>query len=130
MTPPLRLPLLVALALLFAGCAFDIVHLKQLPIDFQPTEQSRSFKLREYAEVRIATPFPVHLRSGTSWMLVGTTEKGEVYDTKDQVLAVEGSNMHEAYLILSGETVVGFLLKVERTFCPASRPVKLNIQSL
>ncbi len=112
-----------------SGCAFNVVYLTQRPATFTAlVRDAKTFVLAAPAVVKVGTPFPVYLREGTRWTQVGTTELGEVYNTQNQVLAVEGSNMHEAFLVVSGDQIVGFLLKVERTFSPASKPVKIQIQ--
>ncbi|MBK8477532.1 MAG: hypothetical protein IPL39_14900 [Opitutaceae bacterium] len=131
MTTPLHrcLAALSLGSLLLCGCAFNVVYLTQRPATFTAlSQEAKSFTLVAPAKVKVGTPFPVYLRDGTHWTQVGTTELGEVYNTKDQVLAVEGSNMHEAFLVVDGDQVVGFLLKVEKTFSSASQPVRIKIQ--
>jgi hypothetical protein len=38
-----------------------------------------------------------------------------VYATRDRVLTVEASNVHEAYIVVSNGKLVGFFLPVEKT---------------
>jgi hypothetical protein len=73
----------------------------------------------------LGTSFPTRLKSGTRWSHVGSTEHGDVFRTKDQIVTVEASNIHEAYLVLSNRVVTGFYLPVEKTFAPARKPVLL-----
>jgi hypothetical protein len=67
------------------------------------------------------------LLKGTRWDLIGTIPEGEVYKPKDQVLTVECSHVHEAYLVVSGGTLIGFYLPVEKGFVPISPTIKLPI---
>jgi hypothetical protein len=56
------------------------------------------------------------LRSGSRWTLVGGIAQGLVYRPDGGVLTVEGANVHEAYLVVSGTELVGFYLPVEKAF--------------
>ncbi|HVN97529.1 MAG TPA: hypothetical protein VMT62_13960 [Syntrophorhabdaceae bacterium] len=60
--------------------------------------------------------------------MVGTVSEGEVYKSKDQVLTVECSNIHEAYLVVSQGSLVGFYLPVEKGFVKLPEPIALNIE--
>ena len=112
------------------GCAFDLVQVKQLPVAFaQPAGAHRLFVLNESAEVHIGTGFPVRLRANTTWTEMGATQYGDVYSTKDQVLTVEASNIHEAALVVRDGQVAGFYLLIEKKFCPATKPTKLVVSS-
>ncbi len=117
----------LALLLLLGGCAFDVVQVKQLPVTFSTAMAPRGFTLQTAAEVRIGTGFPVRLKANTRWTGLGTTEFGEVYTTRDQVLTVEASNIHEAALVLRDGEVAGFYLLIEKKFCPATKPIRLAI---
>jgi hypothetical protein len=68
------------------------------------------------------------LRKTTRWDQIGTIAEGDVLRSKDQVLTLECSNVHEAYLVLSGDTVVGFFLPVEQGFVPYDPPIVLPIE--
>jgi len=99
---------------LLAGCAPAVV---QQPTQFT-SAGGKSFRLDRSAEIPLSTGYSTTLRPGTRWELVGHLVQGDVYRTRDQVVTVEGSHIHEAYIVVSDQSVVGFYLPVERTFSP------------
>jgi hypothetical protein len=122
--------LLLVLAL--TGCAFDLSYVNQTPAAFTmaagPTNDD--FILKESVDVRRGTGFPTHLKAGTRWHRVGQTQYGAVYSTTDQIVKVEASNIYEAQLVITNQTVQGFYLLVEKTFVQASHPISITIQPI
>ncbi len=119
----------VCVALMVAsGCAFDVYHLKQLPATMESGRSARdSFQLVKEQEVDLGNSYKRTLRKGTRWTHVGTIRQGEVFKTADQILTVEASNVHEAYIVVSSNKLVGFYLPVEKAYSPLSEPVDLSI---
>lgn len=115
--------------MLLAGCAFDLTHVKQLPVTFAPiTGASQDFVLRQEVKATLGTGFPTRLKSGTRWQQIGSTEFGAVFATKDQLVTVEASNIHEARLVVSNQCVAGFYLPVEKKFAPVTRPIRITTE--
>jgi hypothetical protein len=56
---------------------------------------------------------------GSVWTKIGRTAEGDVFKPVNRVFTIEGAHIHEAYLVLDGDRVVGFYLPVERAFSPA-----------
>lgn len=111
-----------------AGCAFDVIHLRQSPAQFTavpPTGQG--WVLQNEANVKIASGWATPLKYGTSWQKVGMIAEGDVLKTRDQVVTVEASNMFEAEPVVSQGKVVGFYLPIEKTFTPADPPLAVNL---
>ena len=67
------------------------------------------------------------IREGSVWTRVGRVSQGEVYKPTNQVFVVEGTHVHEAYLVLDDNQVVGFYLPVERAFAPAPNETKTTL---
>ena len=67
------------------------------------------------------------LARGSRWQLVGTTPQGRVYRRSDGVFTVEGAHVHEAYLVLAADRLVGFYLPVEKAFSPTT-PVTIKFK--
>lgn len=127
---PLAALLLCLIQLLFFGCAFDVAHVKQLPASFQPvTGTPVRWRLGHEAKVSIGTGYTTRLQPGTRWVQVGRLEQGDVFKTADQIVTVEASNIHEAYLVIKDGAVTGFYLPVERTFTPVNPPKLIQIQT-
>jgi hypothetical protein len=124
----LKTSCLIATLASLAGCAFDLVSVSQKPVTFAPGGGSGSFQLAKEVRAGLGTGFPTVLRADTTWKQVGTTEFGEVFATKDQIVKVEASNIHEAEIVLSERSLVGFYLPVEKTFAPLSHPVLLEFK--
>ena len=113
------------------GCAFDVVHVKQVPANFIPAEQGKgSWKLLNEVNVTLSSGYHRKLKAGTRWNYIGRVEQGDVFNTEDQVLTVEGSNIFEAYIVVLDGYLQGFYLPVERTFSPLSPPKKLEMEIL
>ena len=114
----------------FSACAFDLAHVTYTAATFQPTQNStRTIVLSD--EVPLTdTPcsYSRTLRKTTHWDQVGTIAEGDVLRSKDQVLTLECSNVHEAYLVMSGDKLIGFFLPFEKGFVPHSPPIALPVE--
>lgn len=114
---------------IFSGCAFNLISVKQIPTKLDSnTSCSDSFILAENTTVFINSAYNRVLRKGTRWDCVGSIMQGVVYKSKDQVLTVEASNIYEANIVVLSNKLVGFYLPVEHTFSPLDSKVKLNSQ--
>ncbi len=116
---------------LATGCAFDLSHVRQQPAQFTGTASpGQEFTLTKEVKAKLGTGFPTVLKAGTRWHQVGSLAQGEVFATKDQIVTVEASNIHEAYLVVAAGSVRGFYLPVERTFVAVTRPIPLQTVNL
>jgi hypothetical protein len=61
------------------------------------------------------------------WHPAGALPQGGVFKTQDQVLTVEGSNIHEAYIVVKEARLVGFYLPANGTYSPLEQPVDLQL---
>ncbi len=101
---------------------FDIVSVKQIATQFSPAKTPpEEFTLAGSHEISIGTGFKTTLKSGTRWVEFGRLPEGTVFITKDQVVVVEASNIHEAGIVVRQDALVGFFLLVEKTFTPAKQ---------
>lgn len=118
-------------AIIFSGCAFDIVHIDQEPIQYENAIFPKTdFELADEVDVRLGTGYSRKLNKGTKWCYVNTISKGDIFKTKDQILTIEGSNIFEAFIVVSEKQLVGFFLPVEETFSPLSKPITLPIAEI
>ena len=118
-------------AILLSACAFDLVHVKQIPIEIQSTQLFRSpFELEKEVNVSLGTGYSRKLKQGTIWNYVGSLSYGDIYKTSDQILTLEGSNIYEAYIVVSSDELVGFYLPVEQSYSPLSDPKELYIRQI
>jgi len=113
---------------LSASCAFDLAHVSFSPTALTP-KSDKSFRVATKTTTNGAPcGYNRTIAKGTTWSMVGTVSEGEVYKSKDQVLTVECSNIHEAYLVVSQGSLVGFYLPVEKGFVKLPEPIALNIE--
>lgn len=120
-------PLLV-FGLIFS-CVFDVVRVKQEPARFEAIDSvSDTWTITRDVDIKLDTGYKRKLKAGTRWDYIGRIENGDVYRTKDQILTVEGSNIYEAYIVVSGEHLVGFYLPANQTFSPLSSKTLLPIE--
>ena len=120
---------LVILLLLHAGCAFDLVSVHQKPATLSTVHDSPSFILTNEVTASLGTGYPTTLKANTTWSQVGKTEFGNAFSTKDQIVKVEASNIHEAYVVVSNDCLIGFFLPFESSFARISRPVPLQTRN-
>jgi hypothetical protein len=108
------------LALVVLGlvaCAPEVVH---RPTQLTPITEAAGGTIEVLAEVplTVGSGYRRVIRPGDHWTRIGRILEGEVYKPVDRVFTVEGAQVHEAYLVLEGDRVVGFYLPVERAFSP------------
>lgn len=115
--------------IVLTGCAFDLMDVKYSPTKLQmPAPEEQSFMLEQDVQLNQAPcGYSRTLRQKSRWLLVGNVAEGNVFRSKDQVLTVECSNVFEAYLVVSGNRLVGFYLPVEKGFVALSTPVQLPL---
>jgi hypothetical protein len=119
------------LVMLLGSCAFDLVHVKQIPIQLQSAQSPKNpFVLEQEVNVSLGTGYSRVLKKGTEWRFVGTIPNGDVYSTDDQVLTVEASNIYEAYIVVSSGKLVGFYLPVGKSFSPLADVKALAVREL
>ena len=119
--------LLIAFTILLYGCAFDVITIKKIPVEPDYSLPPRHmFVLEEKLEVKLPTGYTRTLQGGTSWHYVSRINYGDIYKTKDQILTIEGSNIYEAFIVVSEDQLVGFYLPVEQAFSPLSKPLPLK----
>jgi hypothetical protein len=117
--------LLAACAL--AACAPEVVRVPIVP-PASAAGHPDTIVLARQAVVRIGTGYDRTLASATRWRFAGVIPQGVVYRAAQGVFTVEGANIHEAYLVLRGDELVGFYLPVERAFSPLKDAVTLSIR--
>ena len=123
--------ILLIIVLLLNACAFDIIHVRQSPCQIEKGKSNRKpFRLGKETQVTLDTGYSRKLKDGVRWDYVGVIPPGEVFRTNDQILTVEGSNIFEAYIVVSSGKLVGFYLPVQKAFSPISDPIELEMIEL
>lgn len=121
-----RLGYLLLPAFLY-GCA----AVQHTPAQLQPLSANRPAErlvLAETAEVRLDTGYTRSLRQGSAWQPVGSLPQGTVYRPVNDVFTLEGTHVHEAYLVVQGHELVGFYLPAERGLSPLGKPLPIHFK--
>lgn len=111
---------LLLLAAILSGCA--VAH---QPSAMTQVESGERLTLASEVQLRLATGYERTLKRGSRWTRVGLVEQGDVLRPYQHVLTVEGSHIHEAWLVVRDGKLVGFYLPAERAFS-AQQPVPLS----
>ena len=116
-------PLILLLA---AGCASEVVR---NPAVLSPAGGAArpQLEIAQDTDVQASAGYNRVLPAGSRWQLVGTIPEGDVYRRANGVFTVEGAHVHEAYLVVAGDRLVGFYLPVEKAYSPAT-PVSLKVR--
>lgn len=118
----------VALSVMWlAGCAFNIISVQQRPAQFEAVTNAQSaWSLTTTVRIALPEGKTSPLKAESTWRQVGRIAQGDVFHTTDQNVWVVASHQHEADIVVKGGQVVGFYLRVEGTFAPASQPVDIK----
>jgi len=124
-----------ALCLLLAAgaltaCAPEIFKVPMVPPSAPAAkDHADTISLARSAAIRMETGYDRLLAAGTRWRFAGVIPNGAVYRAAQGVFTLEGANIHEAYLVLRGDELVGFYLPVEQAYSPLKDTVQLSIHN-
>ena len=129
-TISLRGGLLVVLSALgLAACAPEVVR-RPTQLTSVVDQAESTIVIVETVPVSVGPGYRRMIRRGSLWTRIGRSAEGEVFKPVDGVFTVEGAHVHEAYLVLDGDRLVGFYLPVERAFAPVrdGKEIRLSIR--
>jgi hypothetical protein len=116
---------LILMACILFGCAVE-----QIPTQFAPLGMENVAllpeRLDQWTEITLNTGYRRNLKPGSLWTHIGSLAQGQVYKPYHDVFTLEGSQVHEAYLVISGNTLTGFYLPAERSFSPLTQKISLT----
>lgn len=120
-----------AVAAVIAGALGCAPALRPTPTTFSPARSTapRTIVLQEAVEATPAWGYTRTLKAGSVWRALGTVPEGTVYKIEDDVFMLEAKHMHEAYCIVSGNTLVGFFLPVEQAFVAVNEKIQLPLKA-
>lgn len=118
--------MLTALALL--GCAPEVSR-RSTTFTAAAEQPAETLEILQDQKVLVAPGYDRLIGRGTLWTRVGRSTEGDVYRPVGRVFTVERAHVHEAYLVIRDDRIVGFYLPVERAFAPApDGPIPLSIR--
>lgn len=120
----MRFITLLTLAFIVVGCASDVARQR---VDLQE-RPGATLTLFNQVDVRLDSGYERTLRSGTRFKEVGRILQGRVLQPIDTVFTVEARHVHEAYLVVNDEKIVGFYLPVEAAYTPLGVPTAIQLR--
>jgi hypothetical protein len=113
---------LFAPMMILAACSSEVVR---SPTTLAPAGQGDRVQVRLQSPVLVesSSGYARNLPAGSVWEYHGSIAQGQVYRRVDGILTVEGAQVHEAFVVVSGDRLVGFYLPVEQAFSPARKAV-------
>jgi hypothetical protein len=115
----------IAVAVALAACApqVRVAPAQMLPLSSPAPE----VLVAADVPIRLSTGYTRTVPGGSRWRAAGTLPQGVVYRPVDTVFAIEGRQVHEAYLVLQGGAIQGFYLPAESRYSALQQPVTLPI---
>ncbi|MGM3276011.1 hypothetical protein [Ralstonia sp. 24A2] len=83
-------------------------------------------QLKTPTEIRLETGYTRTLAAGSNWQRVGSLSQGAVYRPVGTIFTIEGRQVHEAYLVIADQRLVGFYLPGEQAYSPLSKAVPIT----
>ena len=112
------------LTLLTTGCASKVAY---EPADLVSTADQGIITITDNTEIKLDTLYSRKIQKDSVFQRVGSISQGEVYKPVDDIFTVEGANVHEAYLVISGVKLIGFYLPGKDSFSKLKNVVQLPI---
>jgi hypothetical protein len=120
---------MAAIAVGLAACAPEVVR-RPTQLTSMAGGPGGTIEILEDKLIAVGPGYSRVISRGTVWARIGRSSEGEVFKPVDRVFTVEGAQIHEAYLVLDGDRVVGFYLPVERAFSaiPEGADARLSVR--
>jgi hypothetical protein len=117
-------------SLLLAGCA-PMVSSAPAQLDISPPAASSPawIVIERDVDFRLSTGYGRTLPASSRWRRVGRLPQGDVYRPIDIAFALEGRQVHEAYLVVAGSSLRGFYLPAESAFSPLVSDIPLPLKA-
>lgn len=124
----------VLLARLLGACALAALTgcaVAHTPTTLRAPAQSEAHAprvLARHLDIALDTGYNRSIAAGSRWQRVGSIEQGVVYQPHLDVFTLEGAHVHEAYLVVEKDNLVGFYLPAERGFSPLKHPLAIHFE--
>ena len=97
-------------------------------LDASPSSSTAAeIVLQRDVDFRLSTGYSRTLPAKSHWRRVGRLPQGDVYRPIGIAFALEGRQVHEAYLVISGSTLRGFYLPGDSAFSPLVSELQLPL---
>ncbi|WP_082818818.1 hypothetical protein [Cupriavidus nantongensis] len=113
--------------LALAACAPMVATTPSTIEATQPNTASRRIQILTPATIKLDTGYSRTLPEKSVWSKAGRVPQGDVFRPVGTIFTIEGRQVHEAYLVIHNQTLVGFYLPGEQNYSPLSTAVPLNL---
>ncbi|MEY4561275.1 MAG: hypothetical protein RLZZ618_552 [Pseudomonadota bacterium] len=114
----------VLMALVLSACAATIKS-EPAVLAASPSTTTHEFTLKQRVPVTLHTAYTRTIPDGSRWRESGRLPQGVVYRPLNTVFAIEGRDVHEAYLVVADGVLVGFYLPGEARFSRLDTTIRL-----
>lgn len=125
----LRALALCIATLALAGCMSVVIR----PTNFTPAASQAAGKplqLSRSVSALLTNDATVTLTAGSQWALAGSIPQGQVYRKVGGTLIIDAKRLREAYLVVSGDKLVGFYFPGESSFTPLTYTPTLSLEQM
>lgn len=77
--------------------------------------------------MKLPTGYQREIRKGSLWRSAGSIPQGEVLRPVGTVFTIEGRQVHEAWLVLSDQKLVGFYLPGDQAYSALKSPLPMIV---
>jgi hypothetical protein len=117
----------IPIACVIAACATE-VHRINASLTAPPSGVAARIEISRDTHLQPSGGYDRTLPQGSVWDLHGGLPQGAVYRRSNGIFTVEGAHVHEAYIVVAGNRLVGFYQPVERAYSPLDPSVALNVK--
>lgn len=122
-----RMECALAAAILLCACAAEVPVARASLVPL--TAPAPDLLLASELPVTLSTGYTRTVPSKARWRAVGTLPQGTVYRPIGTVFAIEGRQIHEAYLVVRGTALQGFFLPGEGNYSALPSAIQLPIET-
>ena len=98
------------------------------PATLAAAPSSQLVEVKQEVEIALDSGYARRLARASRWTQAGTLPQGQAYKSVGSVFTVEGAHVHEAWLVVSGDELVGFYLPVEKAFVALSERARIEFK--
>lgn len=110
-----RISFVIIGLVIIGSCAGEVVLHPSYLSPASSSDRSR-ITISQEASIRLSTGYKRTLPAGSIWELRGNLPYGGAYKRVNGIFTVEGAHVHEAFIVIHGNRLVGFYLPVEQAY--------------
>lgn len=120
----------LTLCVALSGCA-PAVPVQDAQLATLAASQRAAVRIvQQDVTIRLASGYERKIAAQSRWRVVGNLPQGQVLKPIGTVFTIEGRQVHEAYLVVADNNLVGFYLPGESHFSPLEKPISIMLGDL